>query len=215
MKRILISIVIIALGYFIFGFVAVLLKWFDKDLYLTLSAIIGGVASVSGLLAFASSRLKKEDIENVGIEYFKKVVESSEELKKKEEELQHKELELDTKEKELMELEIKKSEIELLVRKASMALFLKDQFERTQYRINEIKDENKELSKLLLQYVTYKKQLQVLDQEISVDENSEILAEIIAEVNSIKSSSEKLNRPKSFIDAILETSDSILRILYK
>ena len=87
MKRALLWIVVLAIAYFILGFGAVLLKWFNKDTYLTLSAIFGGIASVSGLLAFTTNKLERNDIERVGIEYFKRVVESSEDLKLKEQEL--------------------------------------------------------------------------------------------------------------------------------
>lgn len=101
MKKILVLIVILGIGYFVFGYVLVLLNWFSSDTYLTYSAIIGSVASVSGLLAFNTNKLEREDIERVGIENLKKFVESAENLKLKEEELASKEIALSIKDKEI------------------------------------------------------------------------------------------------------------------
>jgi len=179
MKKVLITIVLLAIAYFIVGFIAVKLDWLGETTYYNFSAIIGGAASVSGLLAFGSNKIEKKDIEAVGVEYFKKVIESAEELEKREDELKSKEKQLTKKEKELAELEIKRQEMEFLVRKASMNIFLKDQFERTESRIIEIIHNNRELSKLLDEREKLNSKLIELQEEIDKSENVELLSFII------------------------------------
>lgn len=221
-KRILIWIVVLAICYFLFGYLAVQFTWFDKEIYLTLSAIIGGLASVSGLLAFTTNKIEKDDIEKVGIDYFKKVVDSAEELKKKEEELHSKEVALTAKEKEIKELEIKKKEMEYLVKKVSLSLFLKDQLERTDLRIYEISNENNELNRLLTSRKTIINQLVEIDSEIEGNPNAELINEIIekAQKNKIL---ESLNldiegkptkdKMTSSLKIILDFLESITRLM--
>jgi predicted nucleic acid-binding Zn-ribbon protein len=207
MKRILVGIVLLAIAYFIFGFAAVKLKWLDDSMYYNLSAIIGGIASVSGLLAFASNKIEKKDIEAVGVEYFKKVVESAEELEVKELELANKDKQLSHKEKELKELEIKKHEMEFLVRKASMSLFLSDQFERTEDRISEIMDNNKELSRLITERQNLADKLKELQEEINKSEDVELLSSIITSSKNRHKHVRK--RPSNFFEALWDVTETI------
>lgn len=213
MKRILIWIVVLAIAYFIFGYLAVMIKWLDKDIYLTLSAIIGGVASVSGLLAFTTNRIEKDDIEKVGIEYFKKVVESAEELKKKEEELLNKEKALTAKEKEIKELDIKKNELEYLVRKASMSLFLKDQLERTDSRIVEISEENKELNRLIIQRRTIVNQLSEIEGEIEGNSNVELINDIIESTKLGLELKPPRKKPETFREYLIAVAEELTKTM--
>jgi len=97
MKKLIVLIVILSILYFVFGFIAVIIGWVPKETYLTLSAIIGGVASACGLLSFGIARkISNEDIENIEIAYFKKVSETADELKRKNDELILKANELST-----------------------------------------------------------------------------------------------------------------------
>nr|WP_319397607.1 hypothetical protein [uncultured Carboxylicivirga sp.] len=213
MKRILIWIVVLAIGYFVFGYAAVLLKWIELDTYLTLSAIIGGLASVSGLLAFTSNKIERDDIEKVGIEYFKKVVESADELKIKEKELLSKEKALSAKAKEIKELDLKKQEMEYLVRKASMSLFLKDQLERSESRIIEISEENKELKKLIEQRKTIIEQLSEIDEEIENNPNVDLITEVI-EITKDRLNHKPIKKvPKTFMEYLLAIAEEITKTL--
>ena len=222
MKKILIWIVILAIGYFILGYLAVFFSWLSKDIYFNFSAIIGGIASVSGLLAFATNKLEKDDIDRVGIEYFKEMVASAEELKQKKEELSSKEKELSVKAKELAEINIKKAEMEHLVLKASMSLFLKDQLERIDSRLIEITEENKELKKLLTQRETVVKQISDINEEINENSNSKLINEIIEITKLSKSDKNKgtaisifksINESQTFMDSVLRTTVEILKWL--
>ena len=179
MRTATIIFVTLSILYLIGGGIAVIMSKIEAQFYYNSFAIIAGLASILGLIAFIIPKLNKKDIEEVGIEYFKNVVEASEELKKRENELNSKEQALSTKEKELKELEIKKQEMELLVKKASMNLFLKDQYERRSNRVKEILEENSELKRSVDELVKLKERLKVLEEEISSDPNVDILNEII------------------------------------
>ena len=213
-KKILISIVLLAIGYFILGAITVWLSWFEKDTYLTLSAIIGSIASVSGLLAFTTNKIERDDIERVGVEYFKKVVESADELKLKEEELLTKEKALTVKEKEIKELDIKKQEMEYLVRKASMSLFLKDQLERTELRIVELVQENKEFTKLLQQRLTIVDQLKEVDGEIESSPKVELINEIIMTTRHALAQQPPKKKLETPLDFVLAVGEEIVKILF-
>lgn len=213
MKKVLIWIVVLSIAYFIIGYLLVIVECFDKDSYLTLSAIIGGIASVSGLLALTTNRFEKDDVERVGIEYFKKVVESAEELKKKEVELISKEEALTAKEKEIKDLDIKKNEMEYLVRKASMSLFLKDQIERTDSRIIEISEENKELNRLIIQRRKIVKQLSEIEGEIEGNSNIELINDIIESTKLGLVEKAKRKKPETFIEFVSAVVEELTKIL--
>ena len=167
----------------------------------TSSAIIGGIASVSGLLAFTKNKIERNDIEKIGVEYFKKVVESAEDLKKKEFELLSKEKELSAKEIEIKELDIKKQEMEFLIRKASMSLFLKDQLERTELKIIEIA-ESKEFSKLLKQRKELINKIKDINEEVNKNPHVDLINKVIEQTKS-KMLNEKLE-PVSTYEIIIQ-----------
>lgn len=52
MKKLIVTIVILSVLYFVVGFIAMSLGLLQKDTYLTYAAIIGSIASVCGLLSF-------------------------------------------------------------------------------------------------------------------------------------------------------------------
>lgn len=181
-KGFLILIVVLASSYFFFGLIAVVLNFFSKDSYLLLAAIIGGLASVSGLLALITNKLQLKDIEEIGIEYFQRVVDSSRELQLKEKEIKDKVKQLNKRERELQLMDVKKQQMEYLIQKASMSLFLKDQFNRTEARIGELIYEDEELQRLMSRRQKLKNQLKELEEEIEVNEQSEALISIIEQM---------------------------------
>jgi hypothetical protein len=208
-------VIIIAIAYFLFGYLAVIFNLFEKTIYLSVSAFIGSFASVAGLLSFSMKRIQKQDIEEIGIEYFKQVVDAAEKLKQKERDLIDKEKILNDKENEISKLEIKKIEIEYLIKKASMSLFIKDQLNRIENRIVEITVENKELSTLLEQRTKISKQLIELGEEINSHENSELINEII-EMSKTSELDFEDNRPfiknSSWFEKLI---DAFVKILLK
>lgn len=189
MKKLIVSIVMISILYFVLGFVAVLLGWFPKETYLNLSGIMGGLASVCGLLAFGISRkISKEDFEDIESSYLKKISQTADKLKEKNDELVNKAKQINNTEEELRKLEIRKGEMEFLVKKASLSLFIQDQLDRNQKRILELVDSNPELKRLLDENEPLKKRLLKLTQEIKTDPNVELLNDIITSARREKES---------------------------
>lgn len=201
MKKITITIVILALLYFIGGYIATHFSYWDRDQYFNLSAIIGGIASVSGLLSLVVSGIKRKDIEQIGLDYLKDMIKTSDELKAKENELVKKQEDLSRKEKELRQMDIRKKELEYLVQKSSMILFLKDQHSRTKERIVEIIN-SKELKKLCSQLESFELQIRALDTEINKSDEIEFLRKVMKETSNHNVKTKKTRIVERFYDAI-------------
>lgn len=80
--------------------------------------------------------------------------------------------------------------MELLVRKASLSLFLQDQFERNESRIIQILEQkqNEELLILLKEISKNKDKLDILNEEIQQNEHVDLLNEIIGRAKQKESS---------------------------
>ena len=182
MKKILLVLIILCILYFILGFIAVKLDWFKwltQDIYSFGATIVGGLASVFCLIAFIQPRLTTSDIQTLEVKFLKNVAETAEELSERQKELS-------TKEKEIMNLEIKKQEMEFLVKKASLSLFLQDQIERNEKRVLDFIDENKEISELLVEIKSLKEKMSALKEEIKSSENVDLLMEVIESARETK-----------------------------
>ena len=183
LRGLIIAFVILAVLFLIIGIILVQFGLFEKTSYINIAAIVGGTASVLGLLAFLIPTVAKNDIEQVGVEYLKNVVEAAEELELKEGELKEKEKQLTSKERQLKELEIKKQEMEVLIRKASLRLFLQDQITQNQKRITNIISKNDELKVLLEERIPLIQKTQALQVEIESDPNVETLEDVMIAIN--------------------------------
>lgn len=113
------------------------------------------------------------------MDYLKRASDAANELNKKKEELASKAEELENSEKEIRKLEIKKQEMEFLVKKASLSLFLQDQIERNQKKVAEKVELDQELKEILSEIGPLKDKLNKLKQEIKSDPNVDLLEEII------------------------------------
>lgn len=180
MRKLIVSIVILSVLYFIIGYIAMYLGLLSESIYYNFSAIIGSIASVCGLLTFGIvKKLNSEDFENVEMDYLKRASDAAKELNKKKEELASKAEELENSEKEIKKLEIKKQEMEFLVKKASLSLFLQDQIERNQKKVKEKIESDQDLKEILSEIGPLKDKLNKLEQEIKSDPNVDLLEEII------------------------------------
>jgi hypothetical protein len=179
-RKIFLFIIIVAILYFGLGYILVFLEKLDQNKFLNFAAIVGSIASVIGLFSFFSKRLDKSDIENIGLEYFRDIVQTADKIKEKEKILRDKDNQLTSKERQIQELEIKKAELEFVIKKASMTIFLKDQLERLEDRIGDLIVDNKELSKNIQDRKDIIKQLTELEENIESSNNSELVDELIS-----------------------------------
>jgi ribosomal protein L9 len=134
-------------------------------------------------------------------------------LKLKENELISKNEALSAKEKEIKELDIKKNELEYLIKKASMSLFLKDQLERTDSRITEIANENKELYRLITQRKTILQQLKETDEEIKLNPNIDLINEILESTKIGLNKETKRKKPETFFDYLSIIAEELSKTL--
>jgi hypothetical protein len=158
--------------YFIVGLILVWAQVIDQPTYLNGAGIVGAIASVLGLLSFLRPALTSADIKNIEAESLAKLGEISTEIKG----LEQARAEAAT---EINNLEIQKKEMELLVRKASMSLFLRDQYKHHERKILDFLKKQPEVVENLTELLSTDKKLKALDEEIERDENVELLKEII------------------------------------
>ena len=172
MRRIAAIIIILCLIYFIGGWVAVKFSFLDKNDYFAFAGIVGGLASVVGLLSFTRPAITTDDLQKIELESLKSVTKTSEELADLKEKRSKTAVEIDT-------LETQKKEMELLVKKASLSLFLSEQCSYYEKQISEkiIKDET--LKSQLSNYSDAREKLSVLNQELNEHPNADLLLEVI------------------------------------
>ena len=108
MKRIASIVIIIAVIFFIGGYILVILGKLEQAQYNQIATIVGGVASILGLLGLALPRLKTSDIKSIEIETLKNLAKTAEEIQKKE-------AELNIKQNDLTRLELQKQELEFIL----------------------------------------------------------------------------------------------------
>lgn len=173
MKKLLIGFIVLCIVFFIGGFVLTRFGYLGENFYITLASIAGGMASVVGLLSLVRPSISKSDIDALEVESLTKVTSLSKQIEMaKQEQAQTQE--------EIARLAVKKEEMQFLVRKASLSLFLQEQVVQKQSRIIEIVQQNRELDSLIKEYAQTIEKLSRLEEEIKADENVELLREIMA-----------------------------------
>lgn len=174
MKKILLVVITGCLLYLIGGFIAVKFGWLDSTSYNSWTALVGGVATICGLLGFALPKLTPSDIKGVGSK-------SLQELAQLADDLASKENEINSKATELIKLDKQKKEMEFLVRKASLSVFLQDRIARNEKRIIDLlhQKHNEEILTLLDEVNESTNKLNALNEEIQSNEHVDLLNEII------------------------------------
>jgi hypothetical protein len=96
----------------------------------------------------------------------------------------------------MLTLEIKKGELEVIVKKASLSIFLHDQLERNSKRLKEIIDKHAELNECIQEREKIENKLHQLDEEIKRDENYEFFNNLLKKEDSInRNSNPMLSNP--------------------
>jgi len=197
MRRIFAIVILLCVAYFIGGWVAVHFEFLDKNTYFSYAGIVGGLASVIGLLSFTKPALTKTDLQEIEMDSLRSIAETSDQLKKLEGERAK------TKE-ELGDLEIQKKEMELLVKKASLVLFLKEQYSHHEKKISEEIENNPLLTESINESLEISKKLDALNEEIESDPNVDQLREIMASAS----------RRQPTLDEAIENMPPITKILF-
>jgi predicted nucleic acid-binding Zn-ribbon protein len=172
MRKAFAIIILLCVAYFIGGWMAVKFGVFESSSYFSYAGIVGGLASVVGLLSFTRSPISKTDLEEIEIESLRSLVETSDQLKKLESERARTKAEIGN-------LELQKKEMELLVKKASIALFLKEQYSHHEKIINDAIKTNAILQDSLIEIQDISKKIKILNEEIESDPNVAQLKEIM------------------------------------
>jgi chromosome segregation ATPase len=198
MKRLLIVFVLACIVFFVGGFIFVRLRYLTASTYITIASVAGALASVTGLLSLARPSISRADVETLEVDSLRKVAELSEQI-------EHAKQQRTETEEEIARLAEQKEEIQFLVRKASLALFLQDQMEQKHTRIAEIIQQNKELESLIQEYSQTVDKLSALNEEINADKNVDTLREIMM-------AARKRTRPKGIFDFIVSMTRELAEI---
>ncbi len=173
MRRAFAAIILLCIVYFLGGWIAVYFEWILKDTYFSYAGIVGGLASVVGLLSFTRPALSNADLQQLELGSLKSITETSEKLQELEKKRAETEGQLET-------LDLQKQEMELLVRKASLALFLKERYLHHERLIIERIEINSDLKESLDEVRDISQKISALNEEIDADPNVAVLKDIMA-----------------------------------
>lgn len=173
MRPIFITIIICCLLYFLGGWIAIQIGWVTKEDYFAYAGIVGGLASVAGLATVFRPGITASDVQNIEASALRSIAETSTQL----EELRERQK---LTQQELGGLELKKVEMEFLVKKASLAIFLKEQHAYHERVVIEELDKNTRLRESLNEATQSAEKIQALDEEIQQHPNVAELRQIIA-----------------------------------
>lgn len=198
MRKTMVILLPLCILYFLVGGILVLLKVIELQTYLAGAGIVGTIASVLGLLSFLRPALTRADILNIEAESLKALGEVSSEIKKLEETRSQTATQIN-------DLETQKREMELLVRKASMSLFLKEQYDHQKKLILDHLQKEQKLQTALSELSAVDRKLAALDEEIEKDENVELLLKIIKDART----------EPSALDTAIENAPPLARIFLR
>lgn len=202
MRKYTIIFIILAVLYFIVGYILVLTGILQQSQFNQIATIVGGVASIIGLLSLVLPTLRTSDIKSIEIDTLKSLTKTAEEIQKKE-------AELSTKQNDITKLELQKQELEFLVRKASLNLFFKEQIERYYENLEKQISENKEISRTIKEIKELEYKISELEIEIQKSPNTDNILKIIEEASKHKQLSVELKTP---FDSIFNVFTQIARM---
>lgn len=172
MRKFIKAVVLLALFYFVGGFIFVQLNWppaFTEKIYLEFAAIFGGIASVFGLLGLALPGITTKDLQEVELGSLRKIADLAEKMQTANKEYSKRSGEINKLRIEKKQIELKKKKIELLARKVSMELHLQQTYESNIEQITKLYKDN----------IKIEERLQALGTEIQQSGDQDIINEII------------------------------------
>jgi len=202
MKRITGLFIVLVVLFFIVGYILVILNCLEQTVYNQIATIVGGLASTVGLLAFVLPTFKTSDIKSIELSTLKSLTKTAEEIQKKE-------TELNIKQNDITKLELQKQELEFLVKKASLNLFLKEQLERYYETLDKQISYNKEITGTLSEIKELEYKINELDIEIDKSPNTEYILQIIREARNHRNTSLAILTP---LDLFVKVFSRILKV---
>lgn len=172
MRKFFATLIFLGLVYLLGGWVATEYGLFKKDTYLFFAAIVATFSSIIGLFAFFRPTISRYDLKQIEMQSLRQFVETSTESEILKTERAETKQELD-------DLAIRKQEMEVSVKKASLSLFLKDQHLLYEKKLLAEFQKNPDIPKLLLEFQSVREKLEALNEEIETDPNVALLKEII------------------------------------
>lgn len=174
-KVISITLVLSAITFF---FIGGLLTWagiIPVMAYATAGGIIGSIASTIGLLAFASPRLTDKDVLSVEGQLVQRLADATTSV-------QAYENRISENIEEIQRLERDRLEIEILVRQASVKVFLEEKMKRLSDEIENHVLSDVTLVKWLTAYEQTKLGIAEIDGQITSSERAELIMEVIGDI---------------------------------
>ena len=207
MRKIFSGIILLCIAYFLGGWIGISFGWLSKEEYFAYSGIVGGLASVAGLFALTRPALSKSDVQAIELESLKSMAKTAEEL-------QNLEVARARAKGELGDLEVKKKEMELLVKKASLALFLKEQYEHYEKQVLDEVEKNSKLQEYLEKSADAATKLRALNEDISSHPNVAQLREVIASASRREPTIEDIVEALPFpLRSLFEVSRSLAKLI--
>lgn len=196
MRRFCTALVLLSMIYFIVGGLLAFLNKLELPFYLNGMAIVGFIMTIVCIYSLTKPSITQSDLEKIEASSLESITKTVVELKSLK-------TNKDATQGEIIDLEKKRKEMELLVKKASLALFFRDQFNYHEKRILSEIRESETLSHGLSEIKEIKIKLRALDEEIECDPEVEFLRSILLEAS----------KRKPTIDELTEDMPLILRVI--
>lgn len=176
--RVLFRLFILALSlFFAIGAILVWRGLFEPGTYILITGVIGSVASVIGLVTLSSPRLTTNDLRGVETELFNTVAEQLKAAKESEERLA-------TSKEELSKLERERAEVELLVRQASLKVFMEERLRNVAAEIEKKIAADGSLNRLFDEYNETRMRVGELNGAIAESPRAELINQILVDVRA-------------------------------
>lgn len=184
-KFVLFCFVVAVLSYVLGAILAWRNFLIDWDEYLKIVAVVGGLASVIGLLGLVLSPIR-----DLNSQVLKDLAHTTEEFERKQEMLEKATQEIKT-------LELKKEDLNALVEKASLSLYYKAELKRMYDKLNKMIDSSEDISNLLKTIAKMEEDAQTLGCEIERNKDISVI------ISTIQKANERTERMLRFKDLVL------------
>lgn len=167
-----IIVVFAAILFFVGGGIAIWQGGLAVTSYALVGGIVGSIASIIGLLAFASPRLTDKDVLSVESQLVQRLADATTSLKDYE-------TKISVNKEELQQLQRDRLEVELLVRQASVKVFLEEKLKRLADEIEERVMSDGTLTDWLIEYEKSVERVKEIDGQIASSSRADLIREVI------------------------------------